>query len=261
MFDVTCMRYYNLFDDRCFDKTELRFLKSILGVHRKASNAAVRGELGKYPSIIYVIKQVVKNWLRIASYRKDSLLYDTYLCNLQMVFEGKNCWLLKLYNIVSETLGFKHLWENQGLRINGARQIYKIVSNLQHIFEFQWKNEINKRPDPTTGSGSKLRTYSKFKKTFEYEKYLDFKKRKEITKLRISAHRLEVEVGRYRPKKGRVKPEERVCKFCDLGKVEDEMHVVMVCPMYVHQRKAMLDTIFQIFPDIPTHDISKQLHL
>ena len=59
----------------------LKFSKTILGVHRMASNAAVKGELGRYPMIIYIIKQILKNWFRIVDYDMDSLLYDAYLCN------------------------------------------------------------------------------------------------------------------------------------------------------------------------------------
>ncbi len=31
--------------------------------------------------------------------------YDTYLCNLQMVFENKDCWLMNIRKIVNDTLG------------------------------------------------------------------------------------------------------------------------------------------------------------
>ena len=56
---------------------------------------------------------------------------------------------------------------------------------------------------------SKLRCYKQFKNVFEFEKYLlfstsisNFKLRKVLTKLRISAHNLHIEMGRYkRPKK------------------------------------------------------------
>ena len=32
-------------------------------------------------------------------------IYDTYLCNLQMVFENKDCWLMNIRKIVNDTLG------------------------------------------------------------------------------------------------------------------------------------------------------------
>ncbi len=263
-FDIMCDKY-NLSDNPCFEKTDLRFIKSVLGVHRKASNAAVRGELGRYPTIIYIIKQVIKNWLRVANYRKNSLLFDTYLCNLQMVFEGKKCWLFNIHKIVYETLGLKHLWDNQGQYKKATSQIRQVVNNLKHIYEFQWRNEINKKPEQNKGSGNKLRTYAVFKKCFNYETYLDFhpdfRKRRLITKLRISSHRLEVEIGRYQGKQYvRKQAKDRVCTFCDTGAVEDEIHVLMHCPLYNSQRKDMLTHLFDIFPSLPDFDDKEQFN-
>ena len=51
MFEVNEDRY-KYFDEQCFEKTDLKFAKSILGVHKMASNPAVRGELARYPIII-----------------------------------------------------------------------------------------------------------------------------------------------------------------------------------------------------------------
>ena len=71
---------------------------------------------------------------------------------------------------------------------------------MKCVFEFQWINEIQRNIEKN-GEENKLRTYCLFKRKFEYEKYLnmqkDFNKRRNITKLRISAHRLEIEIGRY----------------------------------------------------------------
>ena len=84
IFNVTSKKC-RIFDAYCFEETELRFLKSILGVHRKSSHAAVRGELGKYPGVIFILRQVLKNWMRLANYDGNSLLHDIYLCNINMV--------------------------------------------------------------------------------------------------------------------------------------------------------------------------------
>ena len=76
---------YDLFEKHCFEKLELKFCKAMLGVHKKASNAAARGELGRYPTIIYILKQVLKNLFRIISYdQKQSIFYNTYMCNLEI---------------------------------------------------------------------------------------------------------------------------------------------------------------------------------
>ncbi len=44
---------YELFDKAPFEKLDLRFCKSLLRIHKKSSNIATRGELGRYPIIIW----------------------------------------------------------------------------------------------------------------------------------------------------------------------------------------------------------------
>lgn len=64
-----------------------KFCKYLLGVHRKASNVAVRGELGRFPLLIELCHSI-KNWLRICNL---PLNIKRYLCrSIQTyVFNGK----------------------------------------------------------------------------------------------------------------------------------------------------------------------------
>ena len=62
-FRVECDKY-ELFDNHCFQKLELKYCKAISGVHRKFSNAAVRGEVGRHPTLIRILKQGLKNWFQ-----------------------------------------------------------------------------------------------------------------------------------------------------------------------------------------------------
>ena len=52
-------------------------------------------------------------------------------------------------------------------------------------------------------------------------KTIDLKYRKEITKFRISNHRLNIEVGRYK----NVVRQLRVCTLCDHNDIENELNV------------------------------------
>jgi len=81
-------------------------------------------------------------------------------------------------------------------------------------------------------SSGKLHFYSKIFKKFEQE-YLNFniqkELRKQLTKLKISAHPLAIETGRY--SKPKISRNERFCKFCK-DQVEDESHFLLKCPNY-----------------------------
>lgn len=76
-----------------------------------------------------------------------------------------------------------------------------------------------------------LRFYSKFFGDFELQRYLKLNISKDLrrmlTKLRISAHSLAIETGRYGTTK--IPADQRFCKFCPTN-VEDEVHFLFQCP-------------------------------
>ena len=45
-----------------FEILHIRYMKMIMGVHSKATNAAVRVELGRYPIGICIVKNMLKYW-------------------------------------------------------------------------------------------------------------------------------------------------------------------------------------------------------
>ena len=55
--------------------------------------------------------------------------------------------------------------------------------------------------------------------------------RQSFARLRLSAHRLRIETGRWT----RTPREVRVCQ-CDLHEIQDERHVMFVCPYSAHIR-------------------------
>ena len=86
-------------------------------------------------------------------------------------------------------------------------------------------------------SQDELFFYKLFSK-FEHQLYLETinvtKLRITLSKLRLSSHRLEIEVGRWaRP--NRTPLDQRKCRVCD--KVEDEFHFLLECGLYSQIRK------------------------
>ena len=70
----------------------------------------------------------------------------------------------------------------------------------------------------------KLRTYVKLKDRLVLEPYvveLDRDKSRELTMLRGGSNRLRIETGRWKRESRREKVEERVCKVCLCGEIED----------------------------------------
>ena len=115
---------------------------------------------------------------------------------------------------------------------------------MRRSYEEYWKNSIGKQDN---GSG-KLSTYRQIKIDFRKEKYLDsiknFRERSALTKLRISAHRLEIETYRYGKKP--IPRNERFCSLCipdRLIHIGDEFHAIMVCNYFKKPRSV----IFEMF--------------
>ena len=92
---------------------------------------------------------------------------------------------------------------------------------------------------------NKLRTFS-IKHTFSKEKYILLKdpvQRRALSRFRLSAHKLNVETGRYNSKNHYVKPEERICTSCSSGVCEDETHFLIDCPLYNDLRDNLYSAI------------------
>ena len=53
-----------------------------------------------------------------------------------------------------------------------------------------------------------------------------------MAQLRLSAHTLAIETGRYNGKNKYVPPEERFCQSCKDKKMEDELHFLIECERY-----------------------------
>ena len=63
--------------------------------------------------------------------------------------------------------------------------------------------------------------------------------RSALTKLRLSAHNLNIESLR-----GQIKdPEQRKCNMCNLDTVENEVHFIAQCPKYDHLRTHLLNSM------------------
>ena len=58
----------------------------------------------------------------------------------------------------------------------------------------------------------------------------------------MSTHKLEIETGRYK----NIDKEKRVCKVCNLSKIESEEHFLLECPKYSHHRKYFSEEIKSI---------------
>ena len=67
--------------------------------------------------------------------------------------------------------------------------------------------------------------------------------RAEVARLRLSAHKLNIETGRYSSKNKYVAPEDRLCNCCSLETCENELHFLISCPAYSDLREKLFTDI------------------
>ena len=124
-------------------------------------------------------------------------------------------------------------------KMNAFKTSCKSALKLHYIKSWEISRQLQ--------NGGKLQTYITFKQNFGLENHLlliPFEQRKNITKLRTSSHRLEIECGRYKS----IPRQERICRKCVLNEVEDEVHFLFNCPFYHPKRELLHSKISTVCP-------------
>ena len=229
------------FNDLCekfpIEKLNIKFCKYLLGVHWKASNLAVRGELGKFPLIIDCFFHSLRFWSRNCNLSTDSIVKKSYLDAIMSKSPHKH-WLGSIHRVLCH-FGFSSLWENQYF-MSGDNYCTPVKQIMENAYIKNWRDRLTKLPT-NNGANNKLRTYCQFKDTFEIENYIlsqKFLHRRSFSKLRISSHSLHIETGRYNSPKTPV--DQRLCTICNSGEIEDEQHFMLSCKFYDNERKLLL---------------------
>ena len=206
------------------ENVHMMFCKHLLGVSKQTSNSGVLLELGRIPITISAKKAAIKNWERI---RKG--MANSYL-NLSFKHAKKNSlnWITSVDKTLTD-IGLGYL-SREGTERNILRILEQRLIDIYHQDAFgSMKN-----------SNSKLRTYSSIKTKIGIENYLlnikNLDYRKSLTQLRLSNHKLMIEIGRHQ----KIAALNRLCTFCK-NEVEDEVHFVVKCKTFSHLREEILE--------------------
>ena len=226
-----------MWDDRETDKVLKGFLRSILGVNKKSVVVGLRGETGKFPLSLNIYTQVIKYWIRLLS-TESTLLQEAHLDNVERIKKGQQCWLTPVIYILkicgTDQIDIMEICKNKHAFLK------HIKDRLKELYQEEWKSERRNKID------GKLSFYWEVKRNFQFEGYLDKiqrNDRKEITKLRLSAHKFPIEVMRYG--KEEIERGERKCTVCTRNEVGDEWHYLTKCT-----NQAMKDTREQFIHNV-----------
>ena len=218
------------------ERIHLKFLKQVLRVKQKTTNAAVYGELARVPLIVIRKVRILKFWFKTLKF-PDSLQYK---CLFMRDNNGNiiNEWAKNICNLL-DSLGFSFLWNNANV---SNLQLQEIIRTVYDQYYQEWFATLRTSP--------KLDTYCSIKNSFQIENYLlcvkNIQHRTALTRFRCSAHRLLIEEGRYR----NIPRDERKCIKCNMNVIETEYHFLLVCPCYRNIRSKFLPKYFCKWPSI-----------
>ena len=227
-----------------------KLCKILLGVHQKTSNIATRAELGRYPIMITILANIISYRARLENLEQSGLLYESFKDDKLLNSKGLTSW----YSCSEEILKLTNLNLDTMSKVSTKTIRKRVIIRLKQSYDIFFRQSIfnDQRKDPC--EQNKLRTFRKFKQTIKYERYLDIDFHKETlkkyTQLRLSSHKLQIELARYikvpKTQRKQEKDKARICKNCNLDKIEDELHFLMICPQYQTERIIFFNGIYEI---------------
>lgn len=218
-----------------FEKIHIKFCKQLLWVNSKTCNILARGELGRYPVICDIITLAIKYFIRLKSMPESRTLHQIFT-EVELGNITCNWW-----DNVSNTIA--KLGINTNIDFNNTQEVNKLQKeSVDAVYCHYQEHFFNTLHD---ASRSKLRNYKQFKTNYVYEPYLDIINspylRRDYTRLRLGAHNLAIESGRWK----KIEASDRICPVCTNG-VENEIHFLLECSSYIHQRKVLDNQIQQL---------------
>ena len=212
------------------------FLKTSLHIREQTPTLALLGELGRFPLYLKQHELLLRYFKRLQTVDKTKVLYKMYEDLVNLDLQGHNTWVTKARTIIY-SIG------NTGpLNLRTPKSSVD-TNQLYTNFTQKWLSDVNdSRTNP------KLRSYCLFKSEFRMEDYFStIRDRKHIIALlrfRTSSHNLRIELGRHTIP---ITPiEERTCKFCPSGAIDDEIHLMLDCNFHSHERNIFLKSIEDI---------------
>ena len=151
---------WGIYDMKEVDKLHLRFCKHILGVRSQTSNAAVLGELGRFPLSLLCKIRALKFWCKIKS-SPTSLINNIYCEQVNDVSfvncNAKDNWSKSVKNVL-DSLGFSYVWFSDHI---DQSCVVALRQRLYDQYVQHWTDTIHSQP--------KLDYYKQFKLNFEFD--------------------------------------------------------------------------------------------
>ena len=204
-------------------------MRVYLGTTKNTPIAAMVGDMGWQPVYVRQMLVVSNYWVRLSHMSNISLNKRIFLNCVN--FNGPGCknWCFRVLNNYCK-IGCNTI-SNVYIPICKQKFLNDVRLAASTHYESEWNNIINSISGTSNRGGNKLRTYKLFKQVLKTENYCNMiiprSHRSAFSRFRCGVAPIRIETGRYE----RLTEEERVCPFCN-SEIENELHVLINCPLY-----------------------------
>lgn len=230
------LSYKSEFDTSDIEQTHLKFCKQILNIPSYTANMKVRAELGRYPLSVDIKKQIASYYLR--------LKYNITNSTLKVAFQYSVCHSTPFQNIYEQMVELQNPLKNVGKPPSTKQEIKSIIKKTEKDIKKSYaQGYFNTLLDESSNNTDKI-SYGNMKKEYVMEKYLKVvnkpSHRVAISKFRLNAHRLRINLGCYENKGGPIPVEQRTCLYCKNNTIENEKHFILECKTYENTRNTFI---------------------
>ena len=233
----------------CIENTDvvkkfyLQCLKGVSRVKNSTPPYMVYGETGCMPIYVDIMSRCLSFYINVKNGPENTLSH-TLLQSLFLMYNivPNTCRYLKYIKSSLDKLGRSYLFNNQTANIHTSEHIKSVIKQrVKDQYIQSWTSSLS--------SSSKSIFYKTFKEDFTFEPYLDMlptKFRVQLTKFRLSNHRLPIETGRW----NNTDRNRRFCTKCNTNTIGDEFHSIFECDHFKVARNKHIDSFFLLNPSV-----------
>ena len=173
---------------------------------------------------------IIKYWVKI--FNSQNLIIRFTYDTLSLI-KGRN-WVKKVKALL-ERLGLANFWLAQ--RVDNENHFFRLVKQrLIDNFLQNWRARVYQSTRIELFCGILEPDFC----TPIYLYMIPENLRIHMSRIRCGSHRLEIETGRYR----NLDRNQRLRQICNGDAVEDELHFILVCPLYNEARNRLIPLYF-----------------
>ena len=184
----------NVINKHVVENLHLNFIKMVLGVSSRTTNWAVVSEVGRYPLAIRTLDSMFKFYQHLRE-SKSNIIINALKVSIKIHNEGGSSW----YSHVSRAMDYFDMNYLKNCDIDVWDKLNKVKMVLKQSYDTKWSDVWAKmKLDIDKG---KLGLFTNLKDQFSISEYITMVQNPyhimAMTRMRVSAHRLPIETGRY----------------------------------------------------------------